>query len=460
MLISASCGQPPLSSTASGSSGSQIGSSAGKYRRFSSNRSKTEVIHRSPNHTRGRTPCCFSSSGLVSVACSNRVIRVSCHSCLPNRNGEFAASATWMPAIACAAFQYAANASGVTWTCSWTLVHAASGVIDAACVSSCSGPLISMRMSSPRAAKICSLSTLYRSLADRMSSWVCASDSVGRMPIITRRLPVRAAARSAALRLPRTSSSSSATEEPPRRRGGMLISRLNCPTSVDHATGSAIASSTSALRMDGNPSASTRFSSISSPTCGWSVSNSCSLSILANTSSERLTFSRYRRRSSPLIFSGSISRPMPSLLVTYPQGDQAAQVGDEPVVLVRRVHRAHRVDEQRVERRTDHPVVDHLVQVVQRPVTEFQIPPGLEVGVGKRPVGGQLLAVGDPRRVRDLEVLLRRQVKARPAARDEREQGPLDQRLHRPREVVVQAGESHVRTRVRVVDRVDLAGLH
>src|SRR5579859_5706359 len=198
-----------------------------------------------------------------------------------------------------------------------------------------------------------------------MSSWVCASDSVGRMPIITSRLPIRAAAASAALRLPRTSSSSSVTEEPPRRRGGMLISRLNCPTSVDHATGSAIASRTSAFRMEGSPSESTRFSSISSPTCGSSVSNRCSLSILANTSSERLTLSRYRRRSSPLIVSGLISRPMPSLLVAYPQADQAAQVRDELVVLVRRVDRAHRVDEQRVEGRAVHPVVDHLVQVAQ-----------------------------------------------------------------------------------------------
>src|SRR5437762_8060779 len=73
-LISASCGEAPWSSTASGSSSSQIGSSAGKYLRFSSNRSNTEVIQRSPNHTRGRTPCSFSSSERVSVACSNSVI--------------------------------------------------------------------------------------------------------------------------------------------------------------------------------------------------------------------------------------------------------------------------------------------------------------------------------------------------------------------------------------------------
>ncbi|MES4892257.1 CxxxxCH/CxxCH domain-containing protein [Streptomyces sp. NPDC096012] len=41
-------------------------------------------------------------------------MRVSCHSSLPNRNGAFAASPTWTPAIACAAFQYGANSSGDT----------------------------------------------------------------------------------------------------------------------------------------------------------------------------------------------------------------------------------------------------------------------------------------------------------------------------------------------------------
>ena len=63
------------------------------------------VIQRSPNHTRGRTPCSLSSSGRVSVACSNRAMRVSRHSSRPNRNGELAPTASWMPAIACAAFQ-------------------------------------------------------------------------------------------------------------------------------------------------------------------------------------------------------------------------------------------------------------------------------------------------------------------------------------------------------------------
>ena len=95
----------PRSNVSSGSSSSVTGSSAGKYRTFSSNRSKIEVIQRSPNHTRGRTPWILSSSGRVSVACSNSAIRVSRHSSLPQKNGEFAATATCTPAIAWAAFQ-------------------------------------------------------------------------------------------------------------------------------------------------------------------------------------------------------------------------------------------------------------------------------------------------------------------------------------------------------------------
>ena len=72
---------------------------------FSSNRSKIEVIHRSPNQTRGRTPCAFNSSLRVSVLCSNNGIRDSATSSRPNRYGEFAPTATCTPAIAWAAFQ-------------------------------------------------------------------------------------------------------------------------------------------------------------------------------------------------------------------------------------------------------------------------------------------------------------------------------------------------------------------
>ena len=79
---------------------------AEKYRTFSSNRSKIEVIQRSPNQTRGRTPWFFSSSGRVSVACSNRAIRVSCPE--PPAEQDRASSppsATWTPAMAWDAFQ-------------------------------------------------------------------------------------------------------------------------------------------------------------------------------------------------------------------------------------------------------------------------------------------------------------------------------------------------------------------
>jgi hypothetical protein len=78
---------------------------------------------------------------------------------LAKNHGEFAASATCTPAIACAAFQCSPNTAGSTWRWSWTLVHAASGAIVSANVDSRSTPAIEMSRSSPRAAKICSLST-------------------------------------------------------------------------------------------------------------------------------------------------------------------------------------------------------------------------------------------------------------------------------------------------------------
>ena len=126
---------------------------------FSSNRSKTLVIQRSPNHTRGRTPCAFSSAGRVSVAWVKTAMRVSRQSSWPRKYGEFAPSATCTAASACAAFQLCAKSSGLTcrWNC--TLVQAASGAIESVYVSSVSGPpLMSMCRSSPRASSICSFS--------------------------------------------------------------------------------------------------------------------------------------------------------------------------------------------------------------------------------------------------------------------------------------------------------------
>lgn len=104
--------------------------------------------------------------GRVSVACSNSGMRVSCHSAFPARKGEFAAIATCTPAMACAAFQCAAKSSGATRRCSCSDVHAASGRIVSEVMSRRSpttapgsgAPSMSISMSSPRAAKTCSLS--------------------------------------------------------------------------------------------------------------------------------------------------------------------------------------------------------------------------------------------------------------------------------------------------------------
>ena len=125
---------------------------------------------------------------------------------------------------------------------------------------------------------------------------------------MTRRLPTVRARTSAALRSERSSVSRVASASPSSVRGGTLISRLNWPTSVAQA-GLAIASSAAALRIDGIPCSSTRFSSISWPTVEGSSSNRRSRSMRAKTSSERLTLSRYLRRSSPLILMAWMSRP-------------------------------------------------------------------------------------------------------------------------------------------------------
>ena len=113
------------------------------------------MIQRSPNQTRGRTPWAFSSSLRVSVLCSNSGIRDSAISSRWKRYGELAPTATWMPAMACAAFQYPAKSSGLTWRCTWVEVQAASGMIVSENMSSRSTPSMTISRSSPRAAKIC-----------------------------------------------------------------------------------------------------------------------------------------------------------------------------------------------------------------------------------------------------------------------------------------------------------------
>src|ERR1019366_2665892 len=210
-----------------------------------------------------------------------------------------------------------------------------------------------------------------------------------------------------------------------------LSSRLNCPTSVAQA-GSAIAASTSALRMEGMPRSSTRFSSISWPTVDGFSSNSRSRGIRAKTSSDLRPLSRYLRRSSPLILMAWMSRPIevsaqrvnrayappagslthshaagpgasddsggrqPGGLVPDPQAEEPAQVRDELVVLVRRVNRLDRLDQQLVEGRAGHPVQHDVVELCLLARPEVLIAPGVEVGIGEGAVRAQLFPGSDP----------------------------------------------------------------
>src|SRR6202034_3366636 len=105
-------------------------------------------------------------------------------------------------------------------------------------------------------------------------------------------------------------------------------------------------------------------------------------------------------------------RPLPKAgpLVPYPQAGQAAQVRDEPVVLMGRVRRPDGLDQQIVEIRARHPVEDDLVHAGEPGRAEVLVALGLEVRLGQRPVAIQLLGVAGTRVVGDLEVLVGRHV--------------------------------------------------
>lgn len=133
--------------------------------------------------------------------------------------------------------------------------------------------------------------------------------SVGRMPTMIRCAPTAEARSSAWLSASRISCSQEPGPPDRSRRGGMLISRLKRPSSLAQA-GSAIAWRTSVFRMTGRPSSPTRLSSISSPTCGRSLSKPDSRSICARTSRQVCILSRYRRRSSRVNTRAGTSRPI------------------------------------------------------------------------------------------------------------------------------------------------------
>src|SRR6202451_2843371 len=92
-------------------------------------------------------------------------------------------------------------------------------------------------------------------------------------------------------------------------------------------------------------------------------------------------------------------RPLPKAgaLVPYPQAGQAAQVRDEPIVLMGRVRRPDGLDQQIVKIRARQPVEDDLVQIGEPGGAEVLVALGLEVRLGQCPVAVQLLGVAGTR---------------------------------------------------------------
>lgn len=232
----------------------------------------------------------------MSVACVNSGGRDSRHSSRPNRNGELAPTAICAAVTACAAFHTSENRAGVTWRCSCTEVQAASGTIDPECQVSLSTPSMSSVKSSPLIIRICSLSSEYRSTAERLAVTRSSREIVGRIPIITTPASISTACRWAYPRPALSSSASWSNTRPPSRWGRTFTSRLNIPSSV-WKSGLAIRSSTCAFTILGMPSAPARFNSISSPIMFLGRSNLFSARSRSSPSRHSWSFLRYRCRS-------------------------------------------------------------------------------------------------------------------------------------------------------------------
>src|SRR3954452_9476902 len=94
-------------------------------------------------------------------------------------------------------------------------------------------------------------------------------------------------------------------------------------------------------------------------------------------------------------------------LLAHPLADEAAQARDEVIVLVGRVRRTARVDEQRVEVAGGEPVDDDLVDVRELRGAELVVAVAVEVVVGQPAVGVELLLVAEVLAVADVEVAAR-----------------------------------------------------
>ena len=209
------------------------GSNGGKYRTFSSKRSKIDVIQRSPNHTRGRTPWATSSGVRVSMDCSNTGTLDSCHSLRPMKSGELALRAACTPAIACDAFHASANRLGATCKCNCIDVHAASGATSLNSAENDSRLLKSMCTSSPR-----DCTTMLDKARYRFSSVIHSGASknscvsVGNVPIDATRAPHFFAPARAAMSLASKPFSKFFNPAPATDNTGWLSSKLNEPISV------------------------------------------------------------------------------------------------------------------------------------------------------------------------------------------------------------------------------------
>src|SRR6185437_127168 len=95
---------------------------------------------------------------------------------------------------------------------------------------------------------------------------------------------------------------------------------------------------------------------------------------------------RYRAPRRSLRRSGDLGGYPP---LVQPLADEAAEVGHELLVLVRRIRGAHGLHQQRVEVARADPVEDELVQVAEPARAEVLVAVGLEVLVGHPPVRGE-----------------------------------------------------------------------
>src|SRR5947208_6600274 len=103
------------------------------------------------------------------------------------------------------------------------------------------------------------------------------------------------------------------------------------------------------------------------------------------------------------LMSALTQRGRRTCVLGHPLADQAAEMPEEALVLVRRVGRLHGLDEQPVELGRSDEVVDELVEVRQVGRAELAIAVGLEVLVGELAVLGELVLVAQVGPVADLE---------------------------------------------------------